>query len=69
MQNALPENVTFKQFCDLKYMSEAMCGIDSDAFDPEQDDAKQMKYHYLSFGWLIAGLVQSVTGEPFEKFC
>ena len=68
MQNALPENVTFQQFCNLKHMSEAMCSIDSEAFDPEQDDAKQMKYHYLSFGWLIAGLVQSVTGEPFKKF-
>ena len=33
MQHAMPKDVTFKQFCDIKYMSDAMCDIESDPFD------------------------------------
>ena len=68
MQHAMPKDVTFKQFCDIKYMSDAMCDIESDPFDEEVDDPNKMDYHYLSFGWLVAGLVSSVTGMPFQEF-
>jgi hypothetical protein len=35
---------------------------------PEHAPGTQTNYHYLTFGWLIEGLVQSVTGGSLRDF-
>ena len=35
---------------------------------PEHEPGAQTNYHYLTFGWLVEGLVQSVTGGSLRDF-
>ena len=69
MQHAMPEKITFEQFCDFDYMCTAMCDIPSDKKTEEElQDSKVGQYHYLSFGWLVGGLVHAVSGQSFQEF-
>ena len=35
---------------------------------PEHGPGELTKYHYLTFGWLVEGLVKSVTGDSLRNF-
>jgi CubicO group peptidase (beta-lactamase class C family) len=35
---------------------------------PEHGPGEQTKYHYLTFGWLVEGLVRSVTGASLREY-
>lgn len=35
---------------------------------PEHGPGEQTKYHYLTFGWLVEGLVRSVTGGSLREY-
>merc|ERR1711871_545731 len=69
MQHAMPKNITFEQFCDFDYMCTAMCDISQEIKSAEELENPSIgHYHYLSFGWLVGGLVHAVTGHSFQDF-
>ena len=35
---------------------------------PEHTPGEQTKYHYLTFGWIVEGLVRGVTGDSLREF-
>lgn len=35
---------------------------------PSHSPGDETRYHYLSFAWIIGGLIEAITGEPYEKF-
>ena len=35
---------------------------------PEHTPGEQTKYHYLTFGWIVEGLVRGVTGGSLREF-
>ncbi len=65
LQHALPLGITFESFCDFKAMVRGMCKLDA---DKKRDDRKEASYHFLTFGWLVGGLVEAVTGMSFSDF-
>jgi aarF domain-containing kinase len=64
LQHAMPPGITFESFCDFKAMARGMCKLDAD----KMDDPKEARYHFLTFGWLVGGLVEAVTGMSFSDF-
>ena len=35
---------------------------------PSHLPGEETRYHYLSFAWIIGGLIEAITKEPYEKF-
>jgi CubicO group peptidase (beta-lactamase class C family) len=64
LHHAMPPGMTFESFCDLKAMKQGMCKLDADKLG----DPKEASYHFLTFGWLVGGLVEAVTGMSFSDF-
>lgn len=49
--------------CDTKFMTSVMADAVADTAP-----GTETKYHYLSFGWLLEGLVHKVTGLELKEF-
>ena len=49
--------------CDTPFMTTAMANA-----TPESLPGMDTKYHYLSFGWLLDGIVQKVTGLALQDY-
>ncbi|CAM9245435.1 unnamed protein product [Scytosiphon promiscuus] len=63
LQHAFPDKATFDKFCDWdetkKMLEEA---------EPAWPPGFRASYHYFTFGWLVAAVVEKASGVPFEKF-
>mmetsp|Transcript_12364 Transcript_12364/g.35357 ORF Transcript_12364/g.35357 Transcript_12364/m.35357 type:complete len:960 (+) Transcript_12364:93-2972(+) len=35
---------------------------------PSHSPGDETRYHYLSFAWIIGGLIESITKEPYERY-
>ena len=35
---------------------------------PSHPPGEETQYHYLSFAWILGGLIEEVTGEPYERY-
>jgi aarF domain-containing kinase len=65
LANVVPENVSIDMLTDWRQMKDFIAGPNA---IPSHVPGNETHYHYLSFAWLVGGLIEEITGEPYEKF-
>jgi CubicO group peptidase (beta-lactamase class C family) len=65
LANAGLEEISRDPFCVCD--TDVMLSIIANS-TPEHGPGEQTKYHYLTFGWLVEGLVRSVTGTSLREY-
>ena len=63
LASAMPPAATLDTLCDWGNMTSYIA-----AATPEHEAGAETRYHYLTFGWLCGGLIEAVTGAPYEHF-
>jgi len=62
LQHALPSQPTFDDLCDWSKVQKAL----EDA-TPIWEPGSRCSYHYFSFGWLLAAVIERVTKKPLDE--
>lgn len=62
LQHAFPDKATFDKVCDWGEVQRTL----EDA-QPAWPPGSRASYHYFTFGWLVAAVVERVAGVPFGK--
>ena len=62
LANALPESATLADLSDYDSMVDFLANA-----APEHTPGEHTHYHYLTFGWLIGGLIQAVSGSSLVQ--
>ena len=65
LANVVPDNVSIEMLTDWQQMKDFIAGPNA---VPSHVPGTETHYHYLSFAWLVGGLIEEITGEPYEKF-
>ncbi|CAM9995566.1 unnamed protein product [Choristocarpus tenellus] len=63
LQHAFPDSPTFDNLCDWESMMATLEGT-----PPAWPPGSRSSYHYFTFGWLTAGVVEHVSGMTFPQF-
>jgi len=63
LANAMPPASTLDRLCDWDNMTAFIASA-----QPEHAPGHETHYHYLSFAWICGGLIEAVTGEPYEAY-
>merc|ERR1712238_554414 len=63
LANSFPENATIDTLLDWSFMTTFIADKALSSHVP----GEETEYHALSFAWLVGGLIEAVTGEPYEK--
>lgn len=62
LQHTFPDKASFDKFCDWgetkKLLEEA---------EPAWPPGFRASYHYFTYGWLVAAVVEKASGVSFEK--
>jgi len=64
LATSFPEHVTLDTLLDWSFMTKFFA---EDAV-PSHIPGEEFEYHALSFGWLVGGLIEAVTGESYENY-
>ena len=62
LANVYPEDATLDTLLEWSTMTSFMAGEAVSAHVP----GEETQYHALSFAWLVGGLIEAVTGRPYE---
>ena len=65
LANAFPPNASIETLTDWEHMKNFISGADA---IPAHKPGTETHYHYLSFAWILGGLIEEVTGEPYETY-
>jgi aarF domain-containing kinase len=64
LANVYPEDATLDTLLDwstmLKFMAEEAV--------PSHEPGSETQYHALSYAWLVGGIIEAVTGKPYEQW-
>jgi len=63
LANSFPEDATIDTLLDWSFMTKFIADKAVSSHVP----GESTEYHALSFAWLVGGLIEAVTGEPYEK--
>ena len=63
LANVYPEDATLDTLLDWKSMTTYMAEHAQASHEP----GEETQYHALSYAWLVGGLIEAVTGRPYEK--
>eukprot|EP00521_Asterionellopsis_glacialis_P006022 CAMPEP_0195281418 /NCGR_PEP_ID=MMETSP0707-20130614/737_1 /TAXON_ID=33640 /ORGANISM="Asterionellopsis glacialis, Strain CCMP134" /LENGTH=978 /DNA_ID=CAMNT_0040340301 /DNA_START=58 /DNA_END=2994 /DNA_ORIENTATION=+ len=63
LANALPDAATLDTLLDWELMKGFM-----EKATPEHGPGEKTMYHYLTYAWLCGGLIEKVTGAPYQEF-
>ena len=63
LANAMPPAATLDELCDWDSMTAFVANATA-----EHAAGAERHYHYLTFAWLCGGLIEAVTGAPYERF-
>ena len=63
LANAMPPAATLDELCDWDAMTAFVANATA-----EHAAGAERHYHYLTFAWLCGGLIEAVTGAPYERF-
>jgi len=64
LSNTYPEDATIDTLLDWEMMTEFM----AEHAMPNHEPGKETQYHALTYAWLVGGLIERVTGKPYEEF-
>lgn len=62
LANVYPDDATLDTLLEWSTMTNFMAGEAVSAHEP----GEETQYHALSFAWLVGGLIEAVTGQPYE---
>ena len=65
LANAFPDGVSIDVLTDWNSMKDFIAVPDA---VPSHPPGQETHYHYLTFAWVLGGLIEEVTGEPYEHF-
>ena len=65
LANAFPPNASIDTLTDWDQMKNFIASSNA---VPAHVPGEETHYHYLTFAWLLGGLIEEVTGEPYENF-
>lgn len=63
LANVMPNNASIDTLLDWDHMKKTV----EDA-TPTHEAGKHTQYHYLSFAWLCGGIIEAITGAPYEEY-
>jgi len=63
LAGVLPQKVTLDTLLDWSHMKEVI-----EKSSPTHTPGEDTVYHALSFAWICGGIIESVTGLPYEEF-
>jgi CubicO group peptidase (beta-lactamase class C family) len=64
LANVYPEDATIEMLLDWPIMTSFM----AKHAVPTHEPGAQTEYHALSYAWLVGGLIEAVTGKPYEDW-
>jgi aarF domain-containing kinase len=64
LANTYPEDATLDTLLDWATMTKFM----AEKAEPSHEPGHETQYHALTFAWLVGGLIEAVTGEPYDEF-
>lgn len=62
LQHAFPERATLERVCDWDNVKRVL-----EEAKPAWPPGTRASYHYFTYGWLVAAVVEKVTGTTFEE--
>ena len=62
LQHAFPDKPTFNNISDWGKMQRVL-----EEAAPAWPPGSRASYHYFTFGWLVAAVVEKASGVPFEE--
>jgi len=65
LADAFPTSAGMEELTDWSLMKAFMAGPHA---LPAHVPGTETHYHYLTFAWLVGGLIEEVTGEPYEDY-
>uniref|UniRef100_A0A7S1B696 Beta-lactamase-related domain-containing protein n=1 Tax=Corethron hystrix TaxID=216773 RepID=A0A7S1B696_9STRA len=65
LADALPDGASLDSLADWDAMVKFVA---SDDARPAHPPGEQTRYHYLSFAWIVGGLLEAKAGRPYEEF-
>eukprot|EP00977_Amphora_coffeiformis_P021101 scaffold8828_cov204-Amphora_coffeaeformis.AAC.22 len=65
LANCFPTKATIETLTDWEKMKEFIAGPEA---VPEHEPGAETHYHYLTFAWLVGGLIEEIAGEPYDEF-
>lgn len=63
LANAMPERASLDVLCDFQNMTRFI-----ETAHPEHEPGFKTQYHYLTFAWICGGIIEQVTGQPYDKY-
>mmetsp|Transcript_10563 Transcript_10563/g.21084 ORF Transcript_10563/g.21084 Transcript_10563/m.21084 type:complete len:951 (+) Transcript_10563:196-3048(+) len=63
LANAIPEDASLDTLLDWAFMKKHM-----EQALPEHAPGTQTTYHYLTYAWICGGIIEEVTGRPYDQF-
>jgi CubicO group peptidase (beta-lactamase class C family) len=65
LADAIPSNASIETLTNWDYMKKFIAGPDA---IPSHKPGAETHYHYLNFAYLLGGLLEEVTGQPYEQY-
>jgi CubicO group peptidase (beta-lactamase class C family) len=65
LADAIPSNASIETLTNWDHMKKFIAGPDA---IPSHKPGAETHYHYLNFAYLIGGLLEEVTGKPYEQY-
>ena len=65
LANAFPSNATIETLIRWDLMKQFIAGPDA---VPSHRPGAEIHYHYLTFAWILGGLIEEVTGDSYEHY-
>ena len=63
LSNVYPENATLDTLLDWSTMTTFM----AEHAEPSHEPGEETQYHALTYAWLVGGLIEQLTGRPYEE--
>jgi len=64
LSNTYPEDATLDTLLDWSTMTTFM----AEGAEPSHKPGEETQYHALTYAWLVGGLIEAVTGRPYEEW-
>ena len=63
LANVFPEKISIESLLDWSHMKDVIASS-----EPTHAPGEETQYHYLSYGWICGGIIEHVTGQPYEEY-
>lgn len=65
LADSFPDHATIETLTDWNHMKKFIAGPEA---VPSHKPGTEINYHYLTFAWLLGGLIEAITGDSYEEY-